>query len=518
MHKLSIPIPSAKALQAIINTTTDMIHLNTPDGLILYVNPITESILGYHAEELVGRPAMELIHPDDTQLIGEDMALIFSGAESIPREIRLRRKDHNFIYVEVKGFLVDSGKKSECIGAIIRDISKRKQREEELANYQVNLERMVQERTASLKEQQRFAAAIIDGLPSIFMLLDQDLHLLQVNKKLLQSLGYKTRQIDKTAALDLVMPEDRSAMNRQIEIIHRSGQAHFTSRLCRRTGGTIPFLFTGVPFSIEGKSCVILIGQDISKTLQMEAELLKKKKLESIGVLAGGMAHDLNNILTVIMGSLDMIAMIAAPGNEQFTFHISNAKSECRKINQLCEKLITFSKGGSPLKKEVHLNALIHECVIPIFADSSVQCTLPLLQDTPPLVADREQIRLVFESISRNALEAMAEGGHYSIDQQCITLGNDNPYSLPSGAYTYLTFTDSGKGIAQETLPSIFDPFFTTKAMGSTKGIGLGLSLAHSIIRKHGGAIEVNSSPGNGTIVTVCLPVSELHLQPAPPL
>ncbi len=516
MPKFSIPISFAETLQAIINTTTDMVHLNTPDGLILYVNPITEEILGYHPEELAGRPAIDLIHPEDRSLIAKDMELIFAGGESMLREIRLLKKDTSYIFVEVKGFLINNGEESECIGAVIRDISKRKQREAELANYQENLECMVQERTNSLREQQRFAAAIIDGLPSIFMLLDQDRHLLHVNKTLLHCLGYKTQQLDKTPALDLVMAEDRTVMSSEIETILHSGQAHFTSRLCRRTGETIPFYFTGVPFSLNEKNCVILIGQDISKTLQMEAELQKKKKLESIGVLAGGMAHDLNNILTVIMGSLDMVNIISSPDNEQIAPHLFNAKNGCKKINQLCEKLITFSKGGSPLKKEMHLDALIHECVIPIFADSSVQCTLPLSQNNPPLVADREQIRLVFESISRNALEAMPEGGQYTIEQQCVTLGERNPYSLPSGPYTSLTFTDNGKGIAQETLPSIFDPFFTTKAMGSTKGKGLGLSLAHSIIRKHGGAIEVNSTPGSGAIVTVCLPVSKQDPLPSP--
>lgn len=165
----------------------------------------------------------------------------------------------------------------------------------------------------------------------------------------------------------------------------------------------------------------------------------------------------------------------------------------------------------------MHLDALIHECVTPIFAGSSVRCTLPLLQNAPPLVADRDQIRLVLESISQNALEAMPEGGHYTIEQQYVTLDESNPYALPSGSYIYLTFTDNGKGIDRKTLPSIFDPFFTTKAMGSTKGKGLGLSLAHSIIRKHGGAIAVDSAPGSGTKVTVCLPLSEQHLHSPPP-
>ena len=250
------------------------------------------------------------------------------------------------------------------------------------------------------------------------------------------------------------------------------------------------------------------IVSDITKVKKVEEELLKSKKLESLGVLAGGIAHDFNNLFTVILGNVELAKICRKPGRE-----IENRLIEARKAileaKDLTQRFLTFSKGGDPFKEIGSLVKLIEHSLNSVPAGSNVKTELSTPDDIWLVEFDEDLMHQVFSNLIINANEALLQGGVIRIRAENVSLGEGDASGLKEGRYVKVSIEDDGIGIPEKDKNKIFDPYFSTKEMGGQRGMGLGLSVCHSIIKKHGGHIEVESEVGVGTTFRFCLPVSD---------
>ena len=245
--------------------------------------------------------------------------------------------------------------------------------------------------------------------------------------------------------------------------------------------------------------------RDMTEQRKMEEELIKSQKLESVGILAGGIAHDFNNLLATIMGYIDLSQDDADPADSIYEY-LERAKKAGLQASELTKRLITFSKGGDPIQMEVSLAALIRSSVPSIPMSSGISIRLLLPDNLWPVYVDEMQMKQVLYHLVKNADEAMPNGGFITISAENRIVGEEETLPLKEGAYIQWRVADQGKGIPKENLSRIFDPYFTTRNRGSEKGMGLGLAICYSVIKRHNGLITVESDPGQGTVFTIYLP------------
>ncbi|MCP4219759.1 MAG: tetratricopeptide repeat protein, partial [bacterium] len=302
--------------------------------------------------------------------------------------------------------------------------------------------------------------------------------------------------------------------------------------------------------SYESKPAMIAFFRNIGKKTQLEAERLKRKKLESIGLLAGGIAHDFNNILGVLMGNLE-ISKRHIDSGEKLKLSLAKVESASLKAMDLARQFLTFSDGGVPVIRNESLAPLLREAVKTAFADhrggdlqepaggewvlpepgmgrkpstqkgtklskgvterlaKAVNIDIPI--DLPPVKCESEQLKQALGGLLINAMEAMEDRvGNISINVESIRLEAQESQFLQPGIYVKLTIIDQGVGISAANLGKIFDPYFSTKRRVRKSGLGLGLAIVNSIIKHHSGHVEVASQEGEGTSVTLYLPAAEV--------
>jgi PAS domain S-box-containing protein len=256
----------------------------------------------------------------------------------------------------------------------------------------------------------------------------------------------------------------------------------------------------------SGQACRLAVTE-ITERKRAEADRLILNKLESTGILAGGLAHDFNNLLTVILLNLELAQRLDLPG-EKLARYLEDAMEACSSASSLTAQLVTFAKGGAPIRKAMLLSELIQESVRPALSGSNVRCEYSLAEDLWMAEVDAGQIGQVIRGMVLNAREAMPLGGVVSVRAENVVLSAQEQPSLPAGEYVRVSIADQGAGIAREVLPKIFDPYFSTKQRGDQKGMGLGLTICHAVIQKHGGAIAVKSEAGVGTTFDIYLPAA----------
>lgn len=232
-------------------------------------------------------------------------------------------------------------------------------------------------------------------------------------------------------------------------------------------------------------------------------ELVKDQKLESVGVLAGGIAHDFNNLLTAIMGNIELAALRVAPESEVHTL-LSSARTASIRAREITQRLLTFASGGVPVTAAESVRQIVRETVDFTLAGSNVRCEMSFDDSVPAVESDKGQITQVLQNVLVNAVHAMPGGGVVSIRGETAT--GCGPRTVPgrSQACVRVSISDDGIGIPEDDLRRVFDPFFSTKGDGH----GLGLATSHSIMRRHGGWIDVQSSLGSGTTFYLYFPVS----------
>ena len=263
---------------------------------------------------------------------------------------------------------------------------------------------------------------------------------------------------------------------------------------------------SGAPIrDVEGNVIgVVIVFRDITEQKRLEEELLKNQKIESIGILAGGIAHDFNNLLTGILGNISLTKMYAKEEDKIYK-RLTEAERACWRARDLTGQLLTFSKGGSPVKKVISaLGNLVRHTASFAVSGSNVRCEFDMDEGIRSVEVDEGQISQVIHNLVINAQQAMPEGGVIKVRVKNIMARTDELTQLAESGYVKITVEDDGIGIREEHLSKIFDPYFTTKQ----KGNGLGLSVAYSVVKNHVGHIEVESELGAGTRFHVYLPVA----------
>jgi len=265
---------------------------------------------------------------------------------------------------------------------------------------------------------------------------------------------------------------------------------------------------------------VVLVFRDITRVVETRREREKIARLESLGLLAGGIAHDFNNILTAILGNISLARMTAPESGAEAAQFLDEAEKATVQARHLTRQLLTFSRGGVPVREPLALEQLLPDTVNFVLRGSAVEPVFRMAEDLWPLEADPAQLGQVVTNIVLNAKHAMPGGGRLVVSAENVTASAASPPFLhPARRYVRLRFRDQGTGIPEPHLARIFDPYFTTKPDGT----GLGLASAFSIVRRHEGHILADSTPGAGTTLTVFLPASRQRpgepepARPAPP-
>ncbi len=308
-----------------------------------------------------------------------------------------------------------------------------------------------------------------------------------------------------------VDPETRQSCNNPVELLTCNGGragVHRSSVLVARDSSECRIEETAAPLrAADGRTMgMVVVFRDITDALNVQEERAKAGKIASLGLLAGGIAQDFNAILMAIIGNLGRARTLASDAATRRA--IDDAERACLRARQLTWQLLTFSRGGVPHKRTLAVSRLLKECASLTVRGSNVICDFDLAPDLWEISADEEQLGQVISNLVINAQQSMPRGGSIDIHAENVIEAGDrweHALHVEPGRYLRISVTDHGIGIPEQHLGRIFDPYFSTKEKGS----GLGLATAYSIVKNHGGYVSVSSKPGQGTTLTVNLPVSK---------
>jgi len=256
---------------------------------------------------------------------------------------------------------------------------------------------------------------------------------------------------------------------------------------------------------VEGAPVCRVTISDVTIRKRMEEELLRAHKLESLGVLAGGIAHDFNNLMTIVQGYIDLALNDLPPGHASRKLLLTAIRG-VDQTKDLTSRLITFSRGGGPLREIFDVTELIRDAVNSTIKGTEVRVNYDFMENLWPAEADELQMKQVFYNLTKNVVEAMPEGGNLTVQAENVLIPAGEVPDLKEGSYLKITFADEGIGIFEELLSKVFDPYFTTKKIGARNGLGLGLTVCYSVLKNHDGHITVHSLPGKGASFVLYLP------------
>lgn len=317
--------------------------------------------------------------------------------------------------------------------------------------------------------------------------------------------GYTREELSLLSIAELSHPEDMGEnIDLHKEVLEgKSDSYRMEKRYIKKNGDIVwGYINSTILRNSHGKpSHIMTILVDITEHKKIEEEQLKIQKLESVGILAGGIAHDFNNIMTSIVGNIALAKM--SSGVQKNIFEIlTDAEEACHRAKDLTAQLLTFSKGGTPIRRMACIAKQLKDSARIVLRGADVECKFSIPQDLWAVVIDEGQINQVIFNLIINARQAMPEGGTILISAENVIIDDQSVLPLLNREYVKVSIKDQGIGIPKEHLQKIFDPYFTTKQ----KGHGLGLSSTYSIIKNHDGYIDVESVTGAGTTFHIYLP------------
>jgi PAS domain S-box-containing protein len=461
--------------RALIENALDGIVAIDPDGKVFDANQRFCEMLAYSQEEM-----SELhIWDWDTQWPKEHLLGMISSGEAFRPifETRHRRKDGTCLDVEISSSRA-AFKGRRMTLCICRDISGRKRAE------------------AALHEsEERFRSLVENSPDSIFV--QREGRFVFVNTSMLRLFGAsKPQDILGSEIWARIAPEYHETIRQRIRRQRETGEPAplFELEYLRLDGSRIPGESSAFPVRLQGQDAIVVFVRDITERKRMEAEAVQSQRIESLGILAGGIAHDFNNILTGLIGNLSLMHEDLPKDADALEELVDEAEKAAQGAAGLARQLLTFAKGGAPVKKAVDLRRLLNEATRFILRGSGTACESVLPEGLWPVEADPGQLEQVVHNVVLNAMQAMSGAGVVRISAANL--------ELPEGPFVEVKVADSGTGIPEKDLAHIFEPYFTTKA----KGRGLGLSIVYSIIKKHGGSVAVESKLGQGTVFKILLP------------
>ncbi|HMA85326.1 MAG TPA: PAS domain S-box protein [Desulfosalsimonadaceae bacterium] len=483
---------SQERYRMVFNGSRDAIFILDGNARILDFNPAATTLTGHSHKALTGMSLADLSEDLDLNTYRHNFNHKPDGF-SYMNEIRIRRAEDKPLEAECGHTIVHiNGRK--LMHTVARDITDRKQAENLLAAEKERLDTTLYSIgdgviTTDTSGRVTLINRVAENLTGWRQSAAWGRHLSEV----FQVVAETTRAPCKDPVGKVLETDAITALADHTILISRSGLEFSISDsgapIIDRNGRTIG---------------VVIVFRDITASRKTREEMLKIEKLESLGVLAGGIAHDFNNFLTGIMGNLSLLKLESAPESKTHQ-RLSEMEKAAQRATDLTQQLLTFSKGGEPVKELTNLESLIRESASFALRGSNVICEFHLDPSLKAAEIDTGQISQVISNIVINADQAMSEGGRINIFARNLEIKYGNELMLPPGSYIQITIKDTGPGIEAEKFGKVFDPYFSTKHKGS----GLGLSVALSIIEKHNGKITVDAKPDKGTSFYVYLPASD---------
>ncbi len=498
---------SKKFLQTVIDTEPECVKLVAADGALIMMNPAGLAMIQADSlEQVKGKSIYTIVLPEYRDAFKRLTEEVFEGKSgNLTFEmagIKGRRLWLNSHAVPLRN------EKDDIIAllGITRDVTEQKKAE------------------GALLREKEFSDMVIDRLPGMFYICDEQGVLIRWNHNVQEVTGYSGEELSRMNVRGFFL-EDRDLVMSKMQEVFDTGGASVEARLYTKSGLSIPFLLTGFRMIVNDKRYLAGVGIDISERKRLEDQLRQSQKMESIGTLAGGISHDFNNILTAIIGYGSLLQMKMSD-DDPLRHYVEQILASANRAANLTQELLAYSRKQILNMQPVNLNNSVRkvERLLERLIGEDVELKSILTDQEVTIMADAGQIEQVLMNLVTNARDAMLDGGYVYIETQLAGLDEESAKARDlrkPGTYALITVTDSGMGMDQKTKGRIFEPFFTTKEVG--RGTGLGLAMVYGIIRQHNGCIEVESEVGRGTTIKIYLPVVETtkeETQPAvsPPI
>jgi PAS domain S-box-containing protein len=480
-----------QAMTALEGAIEGIVIVRKDDGQLLYANRSAGRMFGYSLKEMRGLTLRDLHPAEDLVKIMESFAAFARGDIKLATDVPCLRRDGRRFWADISGLRMGIAG-VPCLIGFFSDISEQKEARDSSA------------------EAQNLLASVFNAVPDVLGIQDMTHGIIRYNDAGYRFLNTDSESVKGRKCYELIgrrSPCEQCATSET----YRTKKPSQLQKFVESMGIWLEVRSYPI-FDKQGElKGIVEHLRDITLQKRAEAELLKTEKLSSLAVLAGGIAHDFNNLLAGIYGNLDMARSISrSPQVNEFLDATIKTIGRARGLSQ---QLLTFAKGGEPVRRLARLDDFLHETAKFAFSGSSMSWTLDIEKGLWACNYDPDQMGQVIDNILINAQQAMPLGGRVSMTAANVTLGEHKDPALAPGHYARISIHDNGVGIPAEHLPRLFDPFFTTKQQGS----GLGLATSFSIVQQHGGAIRVESELEKGSTFHIFLPAGDMgdESQPA---
>jgi PAS domain S-box-containing protein len=494
-------------IRSIIENILDGMITVDAQGIICSMNPSAEKMFGCINNEMVGHKFTKLVpksygaQPEPITCAWDDLA---KRTGSTTMAVGRTRRHATFpIEISLSEMIVD---KQQLFVAMVRDVTERRRFEQEIAADKESLAVTLR----SIED----GVITTDVQGKIIMINNAGENLTGWSSK--EAIGQPLKSVY-NIAIDLAAQAraQKTGSRNEAQSILLSMPENATLRSRKGTEHVIEQVASPIRDSKNEVAGVVLVFRDITERQRNEAERRKAETLEQLGLLAGGIAHDFNNLLTAIIGNISLASLLLPPNDEMAT-RLNDAKNASMRARDLAQQLLTFARGGAPIKKTASIGKLIQDTVSFSLRGTHSRSEFLFGADLWPAEIDPGQISQVVANLVVNADQAMPNGGTLRVSCDNFSYDSDTTPAVPDllpGDYIRIAIRDEGVGIPEECLKRIFDPYFTTKP----KGNGLGLATTYSIIKNHNGLICVDSKVHYGSTFTLYLPALRHHEVPVEP-
>lgn len=384
---------------------------------------------------------------------------------------------------------------------------------EQLQKHSTQLEDLIAQRTKELAISEQKYRGLFDNASDGVAVYDSSGIIINVNQKFCEQHGFPVDSLIGTNIRVFDAGKDDLEKEVRIKRIADGESLIYEARHVRRNGETILFEISAKALHIDGNIYIQAFHRDISDKKRLQEQLFQSQKMDSIGMLAGGLAHDFNNVISAIIGHIELLGEhdnLDADARSR----LGIIESSSRRASKMISKLLKFARKGAIDIQPVDLNSVVrdtYELISKTLSGKKAEVSLQLDETIPALMGDANQIEQVIMNLMVNAGDAMPSGGVITVNTYSREIGREASFVHPlltPGPYVILTVSDTGTGIPDDIRDRIFDPFFTTKDQG--KGTGLGLAMVYGIVKEHKGVITVESQTGKGTAFNVYIPASKV--------